>query len=159
MSEKTLEPQFLGKILIDRKIIDQKQLKHALEAQKELGKFLGATLIELGYAEEHDIVAALVVQCHVPYINIERYQIDPSVIQLVPADIARKYHVIPLERVNDVLSIAMSDPLDMEAQIELERVTKCQLTLFLSSLSEIEKAIQQWYSGNKKSKDQGESKS
>ena len=145
MGKKTLERQFLGKILVGRDIIDQKQMKHALDVQKEKGGYFGKILIDLGYVNERDIVAALVVQCHVPYIAVDRYEIDQDIIELIPGDIAKKYRIIPLDRVSNVLSVAMSDPMDTEARTELENITNCQIAPFISTEGEISKAIQRWY--------------
>jgi type IV pilus assembly protein PilB len=140
--------QLLGKILLDRNIINQKQLRHALEVQeKEAGNF-GEVLIRLGYVEEHDVVGALVVQCHIPYIAIDQYEIDQSIIQLVSSDFARRYHVIPLDRVNDILSIVMEDPLDEAVKAELKRITNCRLAPFIATQTEIAKAIRRWYINN-----------
>jgi type IV pilus assembly protein PilB len=145
-----LERQFLGKILLDRNVISLKQLKHALEVQKKKGGYFGEVLINLGYIEERDIVAALVVQCHIPYIAIDQYEIDRNIIQLVPGDVARKYHVVPLDRVNDILSVAMADPMDMAARAEIKRITNYQLAPFISTESEIARAIRRWYDDNTK---------
>ena len=145
MDDRILERQFLGKILLDRNIIDQDQLKHALKIQKERGEYFGDTLINLGYVQEHDVVAALVVQCHIPYIAIDQYEIDKTVIQMLSADVARKYHVIPLDRVNDILSVVMADPLDTAAKAELQRITHCRLAPFIATPSEITKAFHRWY--------------
>lgn len=137
--------QILGEILLKRNIINQSQLRDALEVQEKHGNSFGETLISLGYVEEHDIVAALVVQCHIPYIAIDKYEIDQNILQLVPPETARKYHVIPLDRVNDILSVVMVDPLDEAAKAELRRVTKFRLAPFIATNSEINKAIQRWY--------------
>ena len=146
MSKKSSsKKQLLGKILFDRNIINQSQLKHALEVQEEHGEYFGEILVSLGYVEEHDVVAALVVQCHIPYIAIDKYEIDQSIIQLVPGEIARKYHMIPLDRVNDILSVVMADPLDEAAKAELKRVTNCRLAPFIATDREIDKAIHRWY--------------
>ena len=146
MSKKSSSKKLLlGKILLERNIINQSQLKNALEIQEERGEYFGETLVGLGYVEEHDIVAALVVQCHIPYIAIDRYEIDQSIIQLVPGKIAREYHVIPLDRVNDILSVVMADPLDDAAKVELKRVTNCRLAPFIATDTEIDKAIHRWY--------------
>ncbi|MBN1869972.1 MAG: hypothetical protein JW847_05285 [Candidatus Omnitrophica bacterium] len=146
MGKKTSSnKQFLGKILLERNIIDQNQLKHAMSIQEEQGRFFGEILTSLGYANEHDVVAALVIQCHIPYIAIDRYEIDQNIIQLVPGEIARKHRVVPLDRVNDILSIVMANPLDEAAKAELQRVTNCRLVPFIAAESEIKRAIQRWY--------------
>jgi type IV pilus assembly protein PilB len=147
MAKKILENQFLGKILLDRNIISPKQLKHALDVQKDRGGFFGDILVDLGYIEERDVVAALVIQCHIPYIAIDQYEIDKNIIQLVPKNVAQKYQIVPLDRVNEILSVAMVDPLDYAAQAEIRRLTNFQLAPFISTKSEIERAILRWYDG------------
>jgi len=141
----SLHKQFLGRILLDRGLITQNQLKHVLRIQEKQGGYLGKTLVDLGYIKERDIVLALVIQCHVPYIAIDQYELDQSTIQLVPGEIARKYHVVPLECVNRILSIVMADPLDIEAKNELQHITNCRLVPFIATQGEIEKAIYRWY--------------
>jgi type IV pilus assembly protein PilB len=146
MSKKSSsKKQILGKILLERNIINQSQLKHALELQEERDEYFGEVLVSLGYVEEHDVVAALVIQCHIPYIAIDRYEIDQSIIHLVPGEIARKYHVIPLDRVNDILSVVMADPSDEAVKAELKRITNCRLAPFIATDGEIDKAIHRWY--------------
>lgn len=137
--------RLLGKILLEREAITQSQLDHALEVQKEDGGYLGEILVNLGYVEEHDVVVALVIQCHVPYIAIDKYEIDQSIIQLIPTDVVHKYHIVPLDRVNDILSVVMADPLDVAARAEVKRITKCRLAPFIATQREIEKAIHRWY--------------
>ena len=68
--------QLLGQILIKRKMITQEQLQHALDYQKKEGGVVGETLIKLGYVTERDIVVALIVQCGLPYIAVNKYDID-----------------------------------------------------------------------------------
>jgi type IV pilus assembly protein PilB len=120
-------------------------MKHALGVQKEKGGFFGRILVELGYVEERDLVAALVIQCHIPYIAIDQYEIDQNIIRLIPSDVARKYHVVPLDRVNDILSVAMADPVDSAAKADLKRITNYQIAPFISTESEIARAIRRWY--------------
>ena len=83
--EKHTEPvkQPLGKVLIKRKVITQEQLDQALEVQKREEGYIGEILVKLGYVDERDIVAALVVQSNLPYIAVDKYEIDKSIIQLI----------------------------------------------------------------------------
>jgi len=137
--------QLLGKILIERGLITQDQVGQVLQVQEKQGGYFGEILVDLGYVEERDIVTALVIQCHVPYIAIDRYDIDQSTLQLVPRAIAEKYKVIPLDQVNKILSIVMADPLDMEVKNELQNITSCRLVPFIATQGEIEKAIHRGY--------------
>ena len=137
--------QLLGQILIKRNLISQDQLKEALEVQKKERGFLGEILVKLGYITERDIVVALIVQCGFPYIAVNKYEIDPKVLQLISEDIARKYHVITLDRVGDVLSVVMANPLDSAMLEELENITHCKIATFIATKAEIDEAITQRY--------------
>jgi len=141
----SLRKQFFGNILLQRRMITQNQLKHVLRIQEKQGGHLGKILVDLGYVKERDIVVALVVQCHVPYIAIDQYEIDASIIQLISREVAHKYHVVPLDRVNRILSIVMADPLDIEAKTELQNITNCRLVPFIATQGEIDTAIRRWY--------------
>ena len=137
--------QLMGQILIKRNLITQDQLKEALEVQKKEGGFVGEILVKSGYVTEKDIVVALIVQCGFPYIAVNKYEIDPKIIQLIPEETARKFHVIPLDRVGDVLSVVMANPLDMAMIEELENTTGCKIATFIATKAEIDEAISHRY--------------
>ena len=137
--------QLLGQILIKRNLITPEKLKEALEVQKEEGGFLGEILVRLKHVTERDIVVALIVQCGFPYIAVNKYEIDSIVVQLIPEEKARKFHVIPLDRVGDVLSVVMANPLDVAMIEDLERISGCKIATFIATKAEIDEAIEHWY--------------
>ena|SRR3989338_548642 len=137
--------QLLGQILIKRGLITQEQLKEALEAQKSEGGFLGEVLVKLGHITEKDIVVALIVQCGFPYIAVNKYEIDANISGLIAKDVAMKHHIIPLDRVGDVLSVVMANPLDLSIIEELEKITNCKIATFIATKAEIDEAIGRWY--------------
>ncbi len=141
MEEKLL----LGEILIKRKCITEDQLKTALEQQKKEKAFLGEILVKLGYLDERDIVVALVLQCDLPYIAINKYKVDAQVLKLIPKDIAQKEKVVPLDRVGDILSVVMINPLNVEKKQYLEKMTNCRLATFICTKTELEDAIAKLY--------------
>ncbi|MBI3602037.1 MAG: hypothetical protein HY209_03995 [Candidatus Omnitrophica bacterium] len=135
----------IGEILVQRKCISQQQLDHALQVQKKENGLIGEILVKLGYLEERDIVVALVVQCGLPYIAVNKYTVDPQVLGLIPKDMAQKERMIPLDRVGDILSVVMTNPLTNERKAKLETFTKCRIATFISTKSEIEEAIARLY--------------
>ena len=137
--------EFLGEILIRRGLITEKQLEHALEIQKKEKACIGDILVKLGFVEELDVVAALVVQCNFPYIFINKYDIDRNILQMIPKEIACRHRVIPLDRVGDILSVVMVDPLDTSLKVELQRMTNCRIVPFVTTKKEMEKALERWY--------------
>ncbi len=140
--------QLMGQILIKRNLITQDQLKQALEVQRKDGGFIGEILVKLGHVTEKDIVVALIVQCGFPYIAVNKYEIDLKIISLIPEETARKYHLIPLDRVGDVLSVVMANPLDSVMIEELEKVTGCKIATFIATKAEIDEAITHRYKKN-----------
>jgi type IV pilus assembly protein PilB len=145
--EKDIFPNkpLLGEILIKRNLLKEQELQKALEFQKKDNKYLGDILVDLGFVEERDIVVALVLQYNFAYIAVDRYEIDSSIIQLVSKDVAHKLKVIPLDRVGDVLSLVMVNPLDVSAKKEIQGLTNCQVAPFIATKQEVVKALDRWY--------------
>lgn len=135
----------LGEILIQRKRITREQLEDALKIQKQKGGYIGEILVGLGILDERDIVVALVIQCGLPYIAVNKYTIDPQIVRLIPKEVAQKEKVIALDRIGEVLSVVMVNPLTDDKKKELETLTKCRVATFISTKSEIEEAIARNY--------------
>jgi hypothetical protein len=135
----------LGEILIQRKKITREQLEGALQAQKEKGGFIGEILVNSGLLDERDIVVALVSQCGLPYIAVNKYTIDPWVVRLIPKEVAQKEKVIALDHIGEILSVVMVNPLTNDKKNYLETLTKCRIVTFISTKTEIEEAIARNY--------------
>jgi len=135
----------LGEILIQRKMITREQLDGALQSQKEKSGFIGEILVNAGYLDERDIVVALVIQCGFPYIAVNKYKIEPAIVQLIPKEVAQKEKLIALDRIGEILSVVMVNPLSDEKKIQLEGLTKCKIATFISTKTEIEEAVARNY--------------
>jgi len=135
----------LGEILIQRKRINRDQLQVALDTQKDKGGFIGEILVNMGLLDERDIVVALVIQCGLPYIAVNKYSIDPAILHLIPKDVAFREKVIALDRIGEILSVVMMNPMTDEQKNSLETLTKCRVATFISTKKEIEEAIARNY--------------
>ena len=135
----------LGEILIQRNRATREQVAEALKIQKAKGGFIGEILVNLGVLDERDIVVALVIQCGLPYIAVNKYTIDPQIVRLIPREVAWKEKVIALDRIGEILSVVMLNPLTDEKKDYLEALTKCKVVTFISTKSEIEEAIARNY--------------
>lgn len=136
----------LGQILVNSNIISEEQLKQALNLQKKEGGRLGTNLIKLGFITEENLVTFLSKQYGVPSINLSDHKIDPSVIKLVPYEMARKYLIIPIARVGATLTIAMADPSNVFAIDDVKFMTGYNVEVVVSSESSIINAINTYYS-------------
>lgn len=137
----------LGQILIASSIITEDQLKQALSAQKREGGRLGTNLVKLGFITEERLVAFLSKQYGVPAINLSDYKIDSAVLKLVPADMAKKYLIMPVARVGATLTIAMADPSNVFAIDDVKFMTGYNVEVVVSSESAIISGITTYYLG------------
>ncbi|MHB0970272.1 MAG: type IV-A pilus assembly ATPase PilB [Thermoanaerobaculia bacterium] len=136
----------LGELLIKAKLITQDQLKEALKAQKESGGGkLGETLIKLGFVSEEDITECLSQQFGVPSINLAHFDIDQSVIKLIPGDVARKYNILPVNKTGATITIAMADPTNVFAMDDIKFMTGYNVEPVVASELAIRSAIENYY--------------
>jgi type IV pilus assembly protein PilB len=137
----------LGEILVKEALITQDQLQKALEFQRSNGGKLGSCLTKMGFITDDDITGVLSRQYGVPSINLKFYEIDPTVIKLIPQDTASRYQVIPLSRVGSVLTIAMTDPTNVFAMDDIKFMTGFNVEPVVASESAIGEAISRFYGG------------
>ena len=135
----------LGELLTKASLITQDQLKEALKLQKETGGKLGETLIKLGFVSEEDITECLSQQFGVPSINLAHFEIDSSVIKLVPADVARKYNILPVNKTGATITIAMADPTNVFAMDDIKFMTGYNVEPVVASELGIKAAIDNYY--------------
>jgi type IV pilus assembly protein PilB len=135
----------LGELLTKASLISQDQLKDALKTQKETGGKLGETLIKLGYVSEEDITECLSQQFGVPSINLAHFEIDASVIKLIPAEVARKYNILPVNKTGATITIAMADPTNVFAMDDIKFMTGYNVEPVVASELGIKAAIDNYY--------------
>jgi type IV pilus assembly protein PilB len=135
----------LGEILVKDSLISADQLKQALDYQKKNGGRLGTCLVKLGLVSDDDITAVLSRQYGVPSINLKFYEVDPSVIKLVPQETAIRYQIVPLSRVGSTLTIAMTDPTNVFAMDDIKFMTGFNVEPVVASETAISDAIHKFY--------------
>jgi len=112
--------QRIGRILIEEGAITEEELNEALEIQVEKGGFIGQILVDLEYVEQDTIVSSLVKQCKIPHLSLLDYEVGNEVLKLVPQEICLANHLLPIDKLGRILTVAMVNPLDDEA-LELVR--------------------------------------
>jgi type IV pilus assembly protein PilB len=137
----------IGQLLIASNIISEDQLKEALTLQRREGGRLGTNLVKLGHITEEKLVTFLSRQYGVPAVNLSDYKIDPTVLKLIPIDIARKYLILPVARVGATLTIAMADPSNVFAIDDVKFMTGYNVEVVVSNESSILSAISTYYAG------------
>lgn len=135
----------LGEILLEKGLITPEILEKSFDIQKKTGKRLGEILVEQGFLKENDLLEALSLKLNIPTAKIDSYAIDPSVVEIISRDIAEKHKMIPLFKVNETLTVAMADPLDVYVIDYLRHKTGLNVQTVLASESDIQKAIEKYY--------------
>ncbi|MGB6432140.1 MAG: hypothetical protein WBF06_16300, partial [Candidatus Acidiferrales bacterium] len=135
----------LGEMLVKEELITSDQLREAIAYQKQHGGRLGTVMIKLGLVNDDEITGVLSRQYGVPSINLKYYEVDPSVIRLIPQDTAVRYQVVPLSRVGSTLTIAMTDPTNVFAMDDIKFMTGFNIEPVVAPESAVNEAISKFY--------------
>jgi len=135
----------IGELLLKERRITPEQLQEALSHQKANGGKLGTVLVKLGFVRDDDITSLLSKQYGVPSINLTQFDIDASIIKLIPIETAQKYQIIPLSRVGATLTIAMTDPTNVFAMDDIKFMTGYNIEPVVAAESAVQEAIQKYY--------------
>ena len=142
---KRLISKQLGELLLERKIINEQQLQKAILIQKGKGGLLGSILVLLGHATEEQIAQALTTQFGFPYLPLTNYEVDASIVKLIPENVAIQYNLIAIDKIGNSLTIAMSDPLNIHAIEDIELITNCKVQVFVSTQTDVKESIKRYY--------------
>lgn len=135
----------IGDILVESGILTQEKLNDALDAQKQSKKKMGDILIEMGYITEQQLIEVLEFQLGIPHVSLYKYNIDRSIVNIIPEKLAFQYQVIPIRKNNNKLTVAMADPLDYFAIDDLRMTTGFQIEPVIASKDELANVISRYY--------------
>jgi type IV pilus assembly protein PilB len=135
----------LGEILVRENLISPQHLREALDYQREHGGRLGFNLVKLGLVSDDMITAVLSRQYGIPSVNLDLFQIDESVLRLIPQEVAQKHSVLPLSRVGATLTLAMVDPTNVFAMDDVKFMTGLNVEPVVVAEASIQHAIAKYY--------------
>src|SRR3989338_3366956 len=114
----------LGDLLIQAGLLSDAQLQLALQDQKRTGSKLGRTVVDMGFVDEVRLLTALSEQMKIPFIDLKHFKFDQELVQKLPEAMGRRFRALVLSREGDGLLVGMSDPLDLFALDEMDRILK-----------------------------------
>lgn len=135
----------LGELLVANSLITQEQLTQALEEQKKTGTKLGQLLIEKGFITERQLLEFLSRQFSIRFVELSNIEIPPDVCKLIPEATARRYLLIAFSKKDNLLSVAMADPLNIVVLDELKLMTGYNIEPVFALESDIQSAIDRYY--------------
>lgn len=140
-----MEPRNISEVLLKTHAITRDALDEALEYQKKFGFGLLPYLVAYDYIKEEDVARSIASLFRLPYLVLAAYEVANEIIKLVPAEIAKKYLLLPIDKMENILTVVMVNPLDVNAIEEVEKATKCGVQPFVGVFSDVLVAIEKYY--------------
>jgi chromosomal replication initiator protein DnaA len=135
----------LGELLIREDMINREQLEEALVEQESSSRFLGEILVELGYISEDELIAFLVRQCRIPHLKLSNFQVSAEIAELIPAEICEEHKLLPIDKLGNLLTVAMVNPIDVEALEKIKSTVKLRIKPILCSWADFKSLFEQKY--------------
>jgi len=136
----------LTDVLFKKGLLTKKDVEKAKEHHRDNGDNFAETLIKMGLLTEEEVVQGLAGQLGVPYLKLTNYKLDPKVMEILSERIVRKYKVVPLAISGKILTLAIADPLNVLTIDDVKATTGYQIRTVISTASEIQEAISDFYS-------------
>ncbi|MEE8116049.1 MAG: type IV-A pilus assembly ATPase PilB [Gemmatimonadales bacterium] len=145
MATAAASPIRLGDLLVREGLITRGQLDEALTEQRNSGARLGYCLVKLGLVQETEITKMLARQYRMPAVDLSRFEVEPKIVKLIPAEVAVKHTVLPLKREGRTLTVAMADPTDVGVVDDLKFITRYDIFPVIAGEYTLRTAIERYY--------------
>lgn len=149
MQKKNLK---LGELLLNSKMIKKEELEIALIEQKNTNKKLGEIFVEKGILTNTEIINILSAQLGFRKVDIRKYPINIKAVHMIPGSMAKKYKLIPIDKIEGKLVVAMADPLNFYARDDIKLFTKMDLEIVISLEDETMNVIDKYFSNESSQK-------
>lgn len=135
----------LGELLIREDMITREQLEEALQEKQASDRFLGEILVGLTYITEDDLIGFLVRQCRIPHLKLSNFQVSPDIAELIPAEICEEHKLIPIDKLGSLLTVAMVNPIDIDALERIKNVVEFRIKPILCSWADFRNLFEKLY--------------
>jgi general secretion pathway protein E/type IV pilus assembly protein PilB len=141
------QDEYVVELLRDLGLITHEDLLKAKDMTKLGGIGLLDALIKMGRVTQMDVSKALASQFGMDTINLAEYRVPEEVLALVPRHIARRYKVVPVYRHDNTLTVAISDPMDVDTIDSLRYILRVNVEPVVASKPDIEASLARYYGG------------
>ncbi len=146
MSEPLSDTRLIGEALVEQKLLTQEQLNQILAVQLHYKQRVGEAAVRLGFLSERDFSKFLAEFFQLPHVDLTDWEeINLAVVELIPEPLARRYALIAIQQEDDLLTVAMADPLDVRAIDAVRLQTSCRIRRVVASTSIILQVIDRSY--------------
>ena len=144
-SAATAGSERIGDLLLHEGLISREQLQKALDEQRQSGTRVGYNLVKLGFIQENELTRCLARQFKMPAVDLSKFEVDPKIVKLVPADLATKNLVLPLKRDGRTLTVAMADPTNLGVIEDLKFITRYDIFPVIAGEFTLRNVIEKHY--------------
>ena len=146
LSQQGVVPNiWLGEILVGEGLVSEEQLQLALSEQRKNRKLpLGQMLVEQGLITQNQIQQCIAKKLGIPFVDLNKYQIDENVLKLVPKELINKYKILPLHTYENKLVLAMENPMQWEPLEAVRFFTNLNIEPVIASHVDLQRAINQY---------------
>ena len=145
MAAPVASSERLGDLLVREGLITREQLEKALQEQRQSGTRVGYNLVKLGFIQETELTKMLARQYKMPAVDLSKFEVDPRIAKLIPADVAIKNLVLPLKRDGRTLTVAMADPTNLGVLDDLKFITRYDIFPVIGGEFTLKSAIEKLY--------------
>jgi type IV pilus assembly protein PilB len=131
--------------LVESSLISQDQLARALESQQSSGGTLSYNLVKTGAISEMAFAEFMGQVYNVPAVDLDAVLVDPNAVDLIPADVATKFQVVPLKREGRTLTLAMANPDNIFAIDDIKFITGFDVRPVVATETAIKRCIDRMY--------------
>ena len=143
VTNKTLEKLKYDMVRVG--LVPYETIEQAEEIANAQNINIGQALINSGVITEDAILKFLEAKLHIPYVNLDDYTLDPKCLKYIGISDAKRYRIIPLFKIEETLTVAMADPLDLFAIDKIIETAECSIEPVISSENSIRKKIEEYY--------------
>ena len=137
----TFDQKKIGEILVERGLINAAQLEEVLREQQTTGKMFGEILVLRGILSEEDTAKMLSEQLGFAYVDLKSVEVEPKALELIPRDVCEKNMFIPVFTAQKSLTLAMVNPLDVNAVDKAQQITGLRIRPVFACATDIRKAL------------------
>jgi type IV pilus assembly protein PilB len=141
----TAKSERIGDLLVREGLITKEQLDRAMQEQRQNGTRVGYNVVKLGYVPELELTKTLARQYKMPAVDLSKFEVDPKIAKLIPAELALKNLVLPLKRDGRTLTVAMADPTDFAVIDDLKFITRYDIFPVIAGEFTIRNVLEKLY--------------
>ena len=147
MKNRSISGNFITDILFKKGLITPEEIEKIINIQKTTAADLQKIIIQEDILKKDEMMMAIAEEIGVKYVNLNDIEIDPAIAALIPEEMARRHQIIALDKDEDLLTVSMSNPLDVFAHDEIKIRLGYNVDANLSYSEDIKKSLDEIFGG------------